>query len=197
VPSIGLTGPAGSGKSEALAILETLGAKVLAADRVGHQLLEDPGIRQQVVGLLGDAVLNREGHLDRPAIREKVFSNRSLLESYNAILHPPLLKVLKEWLIQQNHPDQVVVIEAALLPEWEIEDWFDEVWCLRCPETVIRQRWQGSEEQLEWIKQAQFTPAGKQAKATRMIDNENEKNHLRRRIETEFAGFKKRHGGRL
>ena len=55
-PFVGLTGGIGAGKSEALAALERLGAATISADKVVHELYDDPEVRAAVVARWGDEV---------------------------------------------------------------------------------------------------------------------------------------------
>lgn len=192
-PSIGLAGTVGSGKSYAVSILRELGAKAIWADRIGHALLESPEVRAEVKKLLGDTVLAPSGDLDRERIGALVFSDPDLRERYNEIIHPRLLARLRETLEALDDDRRVVVVEAALIPEWGIEDWFDEAWCIRCSDTVALARWTRGPELYWKIREAQFAPEKKWAKATRIIDNERSQEEYRRRIEIEFEQFQREH----
>ncbi len=60
-PVIGLTGAIASGKSEALAALDRLGAETLSADAVVHELLAGERVRDLLAERWGDDVLVRRG----------------------------------------------------------------------------------------------------------------------------------------
>ncbi len=196
MPSIGLTGTVGCGKSYALEVLTGLGAETLQADKVGHELLREEAVKEGVVHLLGPEVLGDDGELLRGRIGEIVFADGGQRERYNAIIRPRLLARLKEWLDQPRRPDQITVLEAALIPEWGIEEWFAEVWCIWCSDETALSRWRRTPESYWRIRGAQFAPEKKVAKAERVIENERSKEEYRRRIEAEFARFTRRfHGG--
>ena len=57
VPVLGLIGGIGGGKSSVASSLAGRGAAVIDADAVGHELLEDPAIRDRVVERFGSGVL--------------------------------------------------------------------------------------------------------------------------------------------
>src|SRR3990172_4687556 len=141
MPSIGLTGTVGSGKTYALRVLADLGADTLQADKVGHELLREPTVKDVVVGLFGDRVLGTDGELSRTGIGEIIFDDPDLRARYDSLIHPLLLARLREWLHRARKQDMVAVIEAALIPEWGIEDWFDETWCIRCSDETALRRW--------------------------------------------------------
>jgi len=187
MPSIGVTGTVGSGKSSALGILAELGADTISADRIGHEVLEDQAVKEAVVDLLGESIRREDGGLERSRIAESVFTDPEVLKRYDEIVHPPLLDRLRRWL--ERPRKRVAAVEAALIPEWGIESWFDEVWCLSCSDETALRRW-NREEKIYWqIRTVQYAPQRKQEKAERVIDNERSQEELRRRIHQEWERF--------
>ena len=180
----------GSGKSAVLEYLGELGAETLQADRIGHDQLREPEIRERVIALLGESVRGEDGELDRKRVGERVFADPELLRRYNELIHPPLLERLKAWL--ERPRERIAAVEAALIPEWGIEDWFDEVWCVTASDQAALRRWNGDEEIFWSIRKAQFAPPNKRAKAERVIDNERSQEELRRRISEEWRRFRSR-----
>ena len=76
-PVWGITGGIGAGKSTLARILENrTGAKVLDADKVGHEALLDPEIVQKVKKWGQNAVLDEEGNLNREKIGKHIFPNK-------------------------------------------------------------------------------------------------------------------------
>lgn len=89
VKYIGITGPTGAGKTTALHELEALGALVIDADQVYHQLLEGSApLRQALTQAFGEGILDASGRLDRKALGRQVFGNSAALARLNAITHP-------------------------------------------------------------------------------------------------------------
>jgi len=187
MPSIGVTGTVGSGKSLVLEFLSQLGAETIQADKIGHELLEEEKTGRQVLELFGESVLGADGGLDRSRIAERVFGDPEAMHRYNSVVHPRLLKRLEEWLARSA--GSVVAVEAALIPEWGIEDWFDEVWCIRCSDETALKRWKRDTESYWKIRGAQFAPERKQARAERVIENECSQEELRGRIWREWERF--------
>lgn len=187
--SIGITGTVGSGKSLALEILGRFGAETIQADRIGHEVLGDPEVRKRIVDLLGAEVLEDSGELNRARIGARVFADKETREAYNRIVHPALLARLRSWLDRPR--EQVAVVEAALIPEWGIEDWFDEVWCIVCSEETAQARWKGDKERYLNIRRAQFAPDRKKAKVERVIENERSQEELERRLRDEWERFRR------
>jgi len=116
----GLTGGVASGKSTVARVLEGLGARIIDADRVGHELLRRPHpAYQEVVRRFGSEILDPTGEIDRKRLGAVVFADPTKLRDLNAILHPPIIARVEE-LAAQHHarnPGAVVVVDAALLFE--------------------------------------------------------------------------------
>ena len=64
-PIIGIIGGIGSGKSTVAAEFAKLGCKVIDADKIAHELLDEPAVKAKVVGLFGRTILDSEGKIDR------------------------------------------------------------------------------------------------------------------------------------
>ena len=120
---IGLTGNIGAGKSTVGEILKKNGFTVIDADRIGWQILERLEIKKEMLNEFGDVLKN--GTIDRKKLGQIVFSDKRKLKLLNALIHPLLLQKLKRE-IQKNNKE-IIVVNAALIFEWEIENWFDKI----------------------------------------------------------------------
>lgn len=90
---IGITGPTGAGKTTALHALTALGAEVLDADLVYHQLLDtDEGLRTRLVRAFGPDILDEAGTVDRKRLSAAVYPDR--LEELNGLTHPVIVDEL-------------------------------------------------------------------------------------------------------
>ncbi len=127
---IGLTGGIGTGKSYVAHVLKNMGACLVNADLLGHELYE-PG-RQgwcQVTSAFGEGVLSDDRRIDRSKLGEIVFNDSASLEQLNSIMHPLIFR-LAEKRIEDLSRDgaSVVVLEAALLIEADWVSLVDEIW---------------------------------------------------------------------
>ena len=125
---IGLTGGPGVGKTEVAKIISRKSTIVISADKIGHKLLKDnERIKRRVIELLGNHILDDRKNLDRKKIGEIIFQNEEVMASYNAIIHPELLKRLKNEFDKSSKYSRklMVVVDAALIIEWGIANWFD------------------------------------------------------------------------
>jgi dephospho-CoA kinase len=118
-PVIGILGGIGSGKSTIAAEFAKLGCKVIDADRIAHELLQEPSVREKVVSLFGQAVLDSSGKIDRRKLAEIVFADDHMLASLNRIIHPLVLQRTQELIEQSKSQDQVkaIVLDMPLLVE--------------------------------------------------------------------------------
>lgn len=112
---IGITGGIGSGKSTIARFFTVLGFPVYNSDERAKELYFDPEIKERVIRLLGEDAY-AGGELNKAHIAQKIFSDSTLREKLNAIIHPAVGEDFKKWM--QSHSDKKFVIkESALLFE--------------------------------------------------------------------------------
>ena len=135
---IGLTGGIASGKSTAVKHLESLGARVVDCDRLGHRAYE-PGTASfdAVAEAFGKDVVDEDGCIDRRALGEKVFGKPIEMKKLTDIVWPEIGRLAREE-IKAAGPDGITVMEAAVLFEAGWTDGLDEIWVvLADPEVAV------------------------------------------------------------
>jgi dephospho-CoA kinase len=139
---IGLTGGIGSGKSTVAGFLAELGAVVLDADKIGHEILEtDKEVKQEIIDYFGKQVLDVNGEISRKKLADIVFKDRESLIKLNLITHPSIHRRIQGTLdAYQQQGVQVVVIDAPLLIEAGWATRADETWVTIAPKAVIIDR---------------------------------------------------------
>ena len=139
---IGLTGNFGTGKSTVSEIMSELGAAIIDADKLGHQLLEpNSPAYQEIVAAFGTTILNADRKIDRHKLGQLAFANASAVTQLNGIMHPKIYQMAKGEIAQYRaHGANVVVLEAALLIEADWTPLVDQVWVTVAPETTILER---------------------------------------------------------
>ena len=112
---IALTGGIGAGKSTVAAEFKKLGAELIDADEIGHELMR-PGASayQKVTAAFGNAILAADGEIDRKVLAALVFSDAQLLAKLNALTHGCILDEMQNRLFQMGS-EAVVVLEVPLL----------------------------------------------------------------------------------
>ncbi|MGA2987309.1 MAG: dephospho-CoA kinase [Terriglobia bacterium] len=118
--SFGLTGGVACGKSTVARYFQDLGAYIIDADRVGHDLIE-PGrpAYQEIVERFGKEILDPGGRIDRKKLGPQVFADPQQLRLLNAIVHPRIIARTQELTAEQQrrNPRSVVILDAALIFE--------------------------------------------------------------------------------
>ena len=139
---IGITGTIGSGKSTIAAFMRELGAKVIDADEVGHEVyLPGSAGWQGVVEAFGEDVLAADNTIDRRKLGEIVFCNPAALARLNCIVRPLIAQEVQSRLKElRRKKARVVVLEAALLIEAGWGPLVDEIWVTTTPENIIYKR---------------------------------------------------------
>jgi dephospho-CoA kinase len=133
---IGLTGGMGSGKTEVARMLAAHGARVIEADAVARELVS-PGssVLDDIVRAFGPGVLDDGGELDRRALARAAFSSEDSVRLLNSITEAPLVDELvrRAFEMERDDPAGVLVIDAALLVQWDVLDLFDVVVAVDSP----------------------------------------------------------------
>ena len=120
---VGLTGPAGSGKSTAAAMLAEAGCAVVDADRAAHDLyVPGSALVRDLARAFGNRVLRADGSVDRGALGEIVFASPAARAKLNVLVHPPLVVELKRRLdALRDTGIPIAVLDAALLLQWRAD----------------------------------------------------------------------------
>jgi dephospho-CoA kinase len=144
---VGLTGGIASGKSVVGEIFVALGAHLIQADHLAHQLMQ-PGeaVYQEVVRQFGPGILDPEGSVNRAKLAELAFGSParpSRVEELNRIVHPAVVQKQEEWMEEagKRHPDAVTIVEAALIVEAGAAKRFDRLVVVTCRPEQRVQRW--------------------------------------------------------
>jgi dephospho-CoA kinase len=122
LPKIAVTGGLACGKTSACRFFAELGAYVVSADEIVHQLLSPKStLGQQVIGLLGREIIN-DHKIDRAQIAKKVFKDPKLLISLEKLLHPVVRHEI-ERLYQKTQKEQKAPLFVAEIPLlFEVEE---------------------------------------------------------------------------
>jgi len=143
---VGLTGGLGAGKSTVARALAAAGARVVDADRMGHAVLEEAGVRRELAAAFGADVLGADGGVRRDELGRRAFATPEALARLNAVVHPRLLSRLRdeiESLAAEGYRG-LVVLDAALLVEWDLGAWCDVVVAVAAPREARRRRAQAA-----------------------------------------------------
>ncbi len=129
---VGLTGNIATGKSTVARMLADLGATVIDADRVAHEVMQaGTPVHAAVVEAFGPDILGPDGEIDRGRLGAIVFSDPAALRRLEAIVHPAVGEEVARR--SAAAPTPVVVVEAIKLIESGMARACHSLWVTTCP----------------------------------------------------------------
>lgn len=177
--TIGITGGVGAGKSELLSYIQKhYNCQVILADKVAH-LVEEPGQKcyEELAALLGEEILDPGGMINKSRMAEKIFTDRSLLEKVNDIVHPAVQEYILREIADRKTEGRLdfVFVEAALLIECGYDKLLDELWYIYAGIDIRRERLKASraysDEKIDKILQEQLAESEFRRHCQVVIDN--------------------------
>jgi dephospho-CoA kinase len=175
---VGLTGGIGSGKSAVSAAFAKRGVPVIDTDQLARDLV-NPGqpALQEIVAAFGPTCLNSStGALDRRSLRRTVFADPLARNRLETILHPRILRAVKDQLVAINAPYCLVVV-PLLAETGNLTPLMDRILVVDVPESLqirrVMARDRVDKEQVEGILSAQTTSAQRLALADDVIRNDD------------------------
>jgi dephospho-CoA kinase len=200
---LGVVGRAGSGKSTVAAALAADGARVIEADRIGHQVTDhDPEVRAALIAEYGPGVYRGDGALDRAQVAARVFRDRAARDRLDRLTHPRIRRRITEEIrrLAEGGFRGVVVVDAALMLEWGLERECHAVLAVVAPEPtqiarLVRARgW--SEEEARRRLAAQRSNEAFAAAADVTLENRGTEAELARAARAAVAALRSGRGGR-
>ena len=136
---VGITGGIGSGKTAATDAFAALGIAIVDADIASRKVVE-PGSTalRQIAEHFGAQILQRDGSLDRAALRHIIFANATEKTWLEQLLHPLIAAEVHRQLQSATSP--YVVFVSPLLTESKQNDFCDRVLLIDAPEEIQLQR---------------------------------------------------------
>jgi dephospho-CoA kinase len=189
---VGLTGGIASGKSTAAKFFGALGVPILDSDQIARDVVE-PGQPplERLVERFGPAILTPDGHLDRPKLRDIVFSDPKARADLEALTHPAIGAALEARSAAAGGPYQVLVI--PLLIEKSLASQLDRVLVIDCPEELqlrrLRDRDGSTPQQARAILDAQVSRAARLKAADDVITNDADMSAVRAQVEALHARY--------
>ncbi len=193
---VGLTGGIASGKSVVGEMFVALGAKLIQADQIAHELMQ-PGqaVYDEVVRCFGSGILNAAGSVNRARLAEVVFGQSgesSRVEELNRIVQPVVIRREDEWMgeLGRRDPHAIAIVEAALILEAGASDRFDRLIVVTCRNEQRNQRFaerlqidlQAAQREVERRMAAQLPDEEKIKAADYVIDNSGSLDMTERRV---------------
>ena len=197
---VALTGGVACGKSTVARMFAELGAQVVDADRLVHELYrKGEPVYHELVRHFGEGILREEGEIDRARLATLAFDGGRVAE-LNAIVHPAVGRRQREWIEQaaRGRPDAITMVEAALTLEAGGKSRYDRIIVVTClPEQKVTRyavrhgiAEAAARTEVERRSKAQMSDAEKAALADFVVDNSGTLEATRLQVEKIFAALK-------
>ena len=176
---IGIAGGVASGKSLVTQCFQHFGATVLDGDQIGHEVLQQNELIQQIVDHWGNGILS-DGQIDRSRLSRIVFAKApdgpSALKKLEAITHPKIgEKILHKLELARQDPNcQACVLDAPVMFKVGWDKLCDKIVFVDVPKQVRldRARTRGwDDNELDKREANQISVDDKRKRATDIIDN--------------------------
>jgi len=188
-PVIGLIGGIGSGKSAVAAELVKHGGRIVSGDKLGHDALLQPDIKEAIVRRWGKEVLDENGEIARRTLGVEVFAAPAERKALEVLVFPYIERGLREEIDAARQVSAVafVILDAAIMLEtgWNKQcDWLVYVHApraVRLARLAERRGW--SEKEVAARESAQMPLTDKVARADWAIDNSGTPAELTRQVD--------------
>jgi len=189
---VGLTGGIASGKSTAAKFFGALGVPIIDTDQLARDVVE-PGQPplERLVERFGPGILTEDGHLDRPALRNIVFSDPMARADLEALTHPAIGAAVEARSNELGGVYQILVL--PLLVEKNLGSQLNRVLVVDCDEELQIRRLQSRDgstlEQARAILNAQASRTSRIKAAHDVIKNEGDMSAVREQVEQLHARY--------
>lgn len=185
---VAVTGGLSCGKSSVCRFLKELGAYVVSADDIVHQLLSPKTLLgQKIIDLLGPDVLSNQ-EFDKAKIAKKVFRQPELLRSYEQLIHPAVREEIEKQYqkVKAEKSAQLFVAEIPLLFETGGNAFFDSIIVVSANQEHCKERFAKSKgydpHEYERRSAMQLSIEEKKARADYVIENNGSLEELKQAV---------------
>ena len=200
---VGLTGGIGAGKSTASALLAQRGAVIVDADQIARDLQEAGSpVLDQMAERFGEHIIRDDGSLDRAAVAGIVFgdseSAKQALADLNGIVHPAMQSEIERQITAHAATDTLVVLDFPLLGENPRDDVSATI-VVDIPvdtavERLVEFRRMDDADARKRIA-SQISRDDRLAKATHVVDNSGDLDHLRAEVDRLWSDLEQLRNG--
>ena len=188
---IGLTGGIGTGKSTVSQILKEKKFPVIDLDIISHEVIKFPKVVEKIVENFGKEVLeyNNTGNwiISREKLGRVIFGNREKRLILNSIMHPEILHIMREKILECKKENKIIFVEIQLLFEVQWEKEFDYILLVSAEkETQIKRilsRDNRSKEEALSIINSQMSLDEKKKRSDYVIENDGNIQDLEKKVD--------------
>jgi len=136
-----IVGGIAAGKSTLCRLLSQRGASVVDADSLGHRVLRQRRVVEELSRRLGADIVAADGTVDRRELGRRVFGRPDRLRELNAIVHPEIGRLVRQRLSAlERRGVEVAIVDAALFLDVDLRVHVDAVIAVTAPRAVRRKR---------------------------------------------------------
>ena len=187
-PVIGLIGAIGAGKSTVATLMGSLGGSVVDADKIGHEVLDEPAVRDQLTERWGTSILRDDGTVNRRAVGAIVFADPAERKVLESVVFPRIHEREGEQfaLADADPAARFIVLDAAVLVEAGRDEVCKKLVFVDAPREerlkrlIARSGWTADE--LTRREAAQLPLAEKRRLADATLDNDGDPGELREAV---------------
>lgn len=189
-PVIGMIGSIGAGKSAVATMLAERGGLLIDADKLGHEALEQPGVKASIVRRWGNGVLKSDGTVNRRAIGGIVFASETERQGLEAMVFPAIARMVWERIDTARLDSRVrfIVLDAPVLIEAGWKERCNRLLFVDAPREMrlarVSRRNGWTEVELMTRENAQMPIEEKRDLADAAIDNDGTLEELRDNVES-------------
>ena len=188
---IGLTGGIGTGKSTVSQILKEKKFPVIDLDIISHEVIKFPKVVEKIVENFGKEVLeyNNTGNwiVSREKLGRVIFGNREKRLILNSVMHPEILRIMREKILECKKENKIIFVEIQLLFEVQWEKEFDYILLVSAEkETQIKRilsRDNRSKEEALSIINSQMSLDEKKKRSDYVIENDGNSQDLEKKVD--------------
>ena len=183
---VGLTGGIGSGKSAAADEFARLGASVVDADAIAHELTGRNGLAiPEIRRLFGEVAIGADGAMNRQKMREAAFSDPAARKKLEGLLHPMIRRESAQRIAAATGP-YVVYVVPLLVESADPRRGANRILVVDVPEELqvarVKTRSALAADQVRAIIATQASRAERLAAADDVIDNGGTLDALRKQV---------------
>ena len=193
---IGLTGGICSGKSTIAKYFETLGARIVDADKLGHAAYtQGTTCYEKLKEHFGMSIISEDAAINRKALGDIVFSDPSQMRQLENIVWPEIKAMIEQRVTEEKNEEGLMIIEAAIAIEAGWTELFDKLIVVSVDRDTAIERLQSRnglsyDDALKRLN-AQMTNDERCSKADVIIENsiENSLEQIQLKVQEIFASL--------
>jgi dephospho-CoA kinase len=197
---VGLTGGIACGKSVVAKMFSDLGARIIDADKIAHELYHaGQPVYDELVKRFGPEIVQQDGEIDRARLAAIAFGE-GRVDELNKIVHPAVIRHQDKLIfdLSSREPNAVVIVEAALIFEAGVKDRFGKTIVVACrPDQKIARYAQragvdevSAQAEVQRRSNAQLSDEEKMRRADYVVDNSGPLERTRQQVERIYAELK-------